>query len=124
MNEKLPICVRHEISKLKLPKNSTPPKPFVFKRAEVAGFGYEWIEIVEDPETGEIVEAKGDSSYRLKFAEALILSNDMFKTYHDNTLTLSHMSAKVLQQYGIDSGVCWVSSFSIYYLFMVDSPNK
>lgn len=106
--------VKSKLGKLELPLNSV--SLYEDEVAVMAGFGYEWVALGIDKRTNKLDEIDGGTTYNLKFAKTLVVTND--KCTSDSNIFISeyHLCAKVLQRnLRRPEGMCSVSS-SFYLL--------
>lgn len=100
------------LSKLDLPEpyNNRSYPSYVGEEVVIAGYGYNWIYMSEDPRTHKKFEAGGASTDKLRFAEATVVDNDKCDSLVKDPIYTSHLCAMVNQQSPSNpEGVCSVS---------------
>lgn len=93
-------------------KKLEPPeaKSYWSEKAVITGYGYNWVEVEKNPQTGQSVRSHGGSNGRLRYSEAFVVTNlECGSGYGKDPLPYSLVCAKTIQQ---DSnkpgGICGV----------------
>ncbi|XP_016836949.1 trypsin-3-like [Nasonia vitripennis] len=96
------------LSILKLP---TEKRSYAGEKAIISGYGWNWVDLVENPETGKQEEKGGGKDGKMRFAEANILSTEECQKGYKSKITENHLCASLVQR---DSdkpeGICYGDS--------------
>ena len=108
LKDDLPLDTNPNLSKLELPEK----RSFAGESAVVTGYGWNWVNVQEDKDTGLLKEV-GSTYSMLRFAKVDILSTEQCnEIYKITPVTEKHVCGKVVQRNPTKhEGTCAVSIY-------------
>lgn len=78
-------------------------------KAVITGFGWNWVTVKMDLKA-LTVDEKGGTFSKLRYAQSLIVPNEICQLKYSKKIIQAHICAQVVQDKG-NEGVCSVSSY-------------